>query len=50
MSKGGDTLEKEFYESPVMEEIELEESFSFGICCLPTGCYDHGRPPHHWHW
>jgi hypothetical protein len=40
-------MEKEIYESPVMEEIELEESFSFGYCCFPTCGGPHGHGHRH---
>jgi len=37
-------MEKEIYESPVMEEIELEESFSFGMCLPSCGVpFGHGH-------
>jgi len=39
-------MEKEIYETPMVEEIELEESFSFGIPSQ-TG-FHHGRPPDNW--
>ena len=39
-------MEKEIYETPMVEEIELEESFSFGIPS-DTG-FHHGKPPDKW--